>query len=289
MIGRAVAEALEDVRILPLRLFLRTPDVEATVPMLRGAWGAALHDLDPATFDDVFEGKTRGSRRTPSYLLRPAPLDVEPRPALEWLVFGDAIERWPSLISAWREAARRGLGSRRWPFFIDAAHRLEARGATAFLGSSEATTVGALVRDDTAVAHDRMSLSFEAPLRILRNGQLIERPTLTDLVASALRRIDLLRSGGEPLAGDLRQALLDEARSCEGKPWVGSRLDLERYSARQQREIEVRGVSGRLDVAAPPPPLDQLLRACTWIHLGKGTTIGLGAVRIETWQRPRSA
>lgn len=280
-LARAVAGALDDVRILPLRLYLRTPGIEATVSTLRGVWGAALHDLDPAAFDEVFEGNGQGNRRTPPYVLRPAPAHVEPRPALEWAVFGEAIDRWPILAAAWREAGRRGLGRRRSPFFIDAAHRLEADGATAFLGAGEATTVGALVRDGHASSGERVSLVFDAPLRILREGQLIESPTLADLVASALRRVDLLRSGGEPIARDARQALLDEARSCEAQAWVGSRLDLERYSARQQREIELYGVSGRLNVGGLPTAIDSLIRACAWMHIGKGTTIGLGALRIE--------
>ena len=46
---------LNQIAILPRRLLLHTPDVYATVPILRGVWGAALHDLAPDVYAAVFE------------------------------------------------------------------------------------------------------------------------------------------------------------------------------------------------------------------------------------------
>ena len=51
--SRCVA-LLNSIRILPRRIVLETPGVHATVPMLRGVWGAALHDLDPTAYAAVF-------------------------------------------------------------------------------------------------------------------------------------------------------------------------------------------------------------------------------------------
>ena len=43
---RQLRDLLGEVVILPRRLSLTTRGVNATVPLLRGVWGAALHGLD---------------------------------------------------------------------------------------------------------------------------------------------------------------------------------------------------------------------------------------------------
>jgi hypothetical protein len=66
------------------------------------------------------------------------------------------------------------------------------------------------------------------------------------------------------------------------EPWQGQRFDLQRYSARQDREFQVHGVCGCLDLPEGPGPLWPLLAALQWIHLGKSTIVGLGQLQIET-------
>ncbi|MBN2140884.1 MAG: hypothetical protein JW718_07740 [Desulfovibrionaceae bacterium] len=55
-IAHQLKDILADLNILPRRLSLRTPGVQATVPMLRGVFGAALHDLEPDAYAEVFIG-----------------------------------------------------------------------------------------------------------------------------------------------------------------------------------------------------------------------------------------
>ncbi len=84
-IATGLEAVLSQVVIRPRRLRLETPGVAATVPMLRGVWGAALHGLDSEVWQTVFEGRGTGSLRTPGYVLRPAPSDPETAPAIEWV------------------------------------------------------------------------------------------------------------------------------------------------------------------------------------------------------------
>jgi DNA-binding CsgD family transcriptional regulator len=104
----ALADALGGIPIRAWRLHLDTPGVQATVPMLRGVWGAALRELSPRLYDEVFDP---GPHAVPRYLLRPALADAEPAPAAEFLLFmrpdpdADAIIR-----TAWQTALARGLG-----------------------------------------------------------------------------------------------------------------------------------------------------------------------------------
>ena len=91
---------LAEIAILPRRLLLETPDVQATVPLLRGVWGAALHDLDPRVFATVFETPDSAAF-PPTYVLRPAPPDPKLAPAIDFTLFAAAIEHDAVLMRAW--------------------------------------------------------------------------------------------------------------------------------------------------------------------------------------------
>src|SRR5436190_859080 len=51
-------------------------------------------------------------------------------------------------------------------------------------------------------------------------------------------------------------------------------------AARRQAEVELRGVSGCLDLPEGAGELWPLLAAAMWLHLGKGTTLGLGELQV---------
>ena len=53
-----------------------------------------------------------------------------------------------------------------------------------------------------------------------------------------------------------------------------------RYSGSQKAEVELRGVAGSLALPARPSPISPLLAAAAWIHIGKGTVMGLGQLKI---------
>jgi hypothetical protein len=80
---------------------------------------------------------------------------------------------------------------------------------------------------------------------------------------------------------EMQPGILEQARAVRTAPWVGQRLDLVRYSGRQKRELEMRGVTGYLDLPDGPGQLWPLLAASQWLHIGKGTVAGMGQVMIE--------
>jgi hypothetical protein len=53
-----------------------------------------------------------------------------------------------------------------------------------------------------------------------------------------------------------------------------------RYSGRQRQELEFHGVTGELPLPAGPGPFADLLAAALWLHLGKGTVMGLGQMVV---------
>ena len=263
---------------------LDTPGVYATAPMLRGVWGSALRSLDEEAYRDVFEGGGNGIK-TPRYVIRPAtPYAQEPddSPAVDWLLFGD-LARWEGVLrQAWQVAGERGLGRERLPFSIERWREYRPNGSLS--GPNEQAGFGwALSEAEWPLSHDSpCRLRFRAPLRLLRQGALIQAPTLADLVVAATRRLEGLLSEADGLAvRQIRTDLVEAARHASSGSWRGQRLDLLRWSGRQRRELEIRGVSGELDLPSGPGPVGELLAAAQWLHLGKATTVGLGQLSVE--------
>lgn len=275
---------LEEIRILPRRLSLATPGVQATLPMLRGVWGAALHDLDPEAYRVVFEGGGYLNERTPTFVLRPAPPDPEDAPALEWVLIGKGLAHDDSLLRAWDVASGMGLGPKRSRFLIRAMRPYGPSGQ--LLPPSRETLPWLLSRSTWPLPgppeRGPCRLSFPAPLRLIRRHRLIDRPALPDLVVAALRRLrPFLPERARQNLTDLEPGLLDLARRLPAAPWEGRRLDLVRYSGRQKQELEMRGVAGRLDLPEGPGELWPLFAAAQWLHLGKGTAVGMGQLLVE--------
>lgn len=282
-IEKRLAALLDRIPIRARRFAFGIDSDEATLPMLRGTWGAALHDLDAAAYAAVFEGRSAASSSLPAYLLRPSPPDCATA-SVDWIVWGAGLNHESALIRAWETAARRGLGSARRPFTIlnVAALGPMMDGPPAqeipLNHQPDAWTLG---RASWPIKAHRASapcrIIFESPLRLLRGGKLIAQPTYTDLVIAAWRRVEAL--AGAVQAEEmrtLRSEVIDIARAKPAVPWVGRSYDLRRYSAAQDRDLELRGVQGMLDLPEGPGEIWPLLAAAQWIHIGKGTVFGLG-------------
>jgi hypothetical protein len=277
MLADDLLPLLRRLAVLPRLLVLDTPGVRASVPMLRGVWGAALHGLDPEAYAAVFAPPTPN---TPvGYLLRPAPPGPHDAPGLHWFLFGDACRREEVLRRAWDVASGMGLGPQRRRWFVRRWTTLGPDGQES--GDSRPWTLDAVRWPLAPDAPCR--LHFPAPLRLLRRGRLLEQPTLADLAVAAGRRIAaLLPEADRPCWEALAPAILALARGRPAGPWQGARLDLVRWSARQQSDVDLHGLSGVLPLPAGPGDLWPLLAAASWLHLGKGSAIGLGQLCILT-------
>jgi len=265
--------ALQAVTVRAWRMWLATGDEGPTVPMLRGVWGKALREVSIDAYREVFEGADGG---VPRYVLRPAGPEVEPKPALELLLFTAGDQ---AVWAAWERACQLGPGKQRQPFSIRRACPLAwdgtvlepARRQPGFHPRGLPTLEG---------NEDRpCRLRFQTPLRILRDDRLIETPAPADLAIAAVRRLRGLTGAG-PL-WDRRHEWTELASRVLANPWKGARFDFQRWSGSQQEEITLRGVAGHLDLPEGPGPLAPLLAAAEWLHLGKATVMGLGQLQIE--------
>ncbi len=271
---------LDHIIVLPCRMQLDTRAVTATVPMLRGVWGKAIHELFPELYGRVFDvGSSPGSIAvSPPYIVRAAPPFPEWVPAVEVILIAEAIEYRDELHKCWVYASREGLGKSREPFEIRRREVVLADESTAIDGCA------------WALSHSRWPLPadapcrlvFPVPLRLRRRGRLIESPTLADLVASLNRRLaGYLPERYRPFWLQLGRQFLEIARATPQQAWVGDRLDLVRYSGRQKSELDLHGVTGALRLPHGPGPLLPLLAAAQWLHIGKNTVMGMGQLMVE--------
>jgi len=124
-------------------------------------------------------------------------------------------------------------------------------------------------------------LSFGAPLRLTGRGRLVTRPTYPDIAVAALRRISTFCERASGIAyRDLVRTIRAEASYLPAVPWCGERRDLVRWSGAQEREIDLFGVVGYLDLPEGPGQIWPILAAARWTHIGKGTVFGLGQPEI---------
>ncbi|MEQ8693943.1 MAG: CRISPR system precrRNA processing endoribonuclease RAMP protein Cas6 [Gammaproteobacteria bacterium] len=270
----AVLERAASVEVSAWRLSLDTGSVATTVPMIRGVWGKALHRLCGDSYARVFEG-AGSTPRLPRYIVRA----VVPRPqeqtAIEVLYFDlDAKER-ESMLRAWDMASGMGLGPEREPFVVTAREPLApspglATGAPWTLEQA-AGRIG---------SRDAVSIVFDQPLRIVREGKLVDAMTLPLLADAALRRLLALSTARSSedwgLLRGLRSLRIDDGA------WSGGPQDLVRYSGSQRREVELRGVVGRLELPRGTGTIISLMEVAAWLHLGKGTVFGMGRPLIRT-------
>jgi hypothetical protein len=130
-------------------------------------------------------------------------------------------------------------------------------------------------------------LRLDTPLRLKRHGHLVGPVQLDaqDLSRNLCAPLGLLAThhGGDPHAFDWGR-LRTCAQTVEIKKDPSLRWhDWARYSGRQKETMKMGGLLGDLQLRGPelaafrPAPSHS-----QWVHLGKGTSFGLGAYRIES-------
>jgi hypothetical protein len=125
-------------------------------------------------------------------------------------------------------------------------------------------------------------LEFLTPLRMRTGGIYNRKPSFPEITQTLLRRIHLLRA----LYGDgmvdtgwtaplLKAA--DNARVLQAEWRV---FEWDRNSGRQGRRVEMDGVLGSMRVQGELTELARWFRLGEWVHMGNGTSMGLGRYRL---------
>ncbi|MFQ3582855.1 MAG: CRISPR system precrRNA processing endoribonuclease RAMP protein Cas6 [Chloracidobacterium sp.] len=185
------------------------------------------------------------------------------------------------VIEAVSEMARAGLGRDRVRFRLTEVQPLDAAGGPAAGVRPLAELVAARVAALTPMG--RVRVRFESPTRIRVRGDLQADITFGVLARNLLRRLVLLsevHGDGHP-AWDVRLALAAaDAVQTEHRRlrW----LDWARWSSRQQQRLRLGGLLGEVVFGGGDLGwFATLLAVGEHLHIGTGTSMGLGRMRVE--------
>ncbi len=206
--------------------------------------------------------------------------------AFETVLLGPATQRVPYLIFAVNEMAGQGLGMERSPFQLAAVTEREGqplydgeRGQ--LLREPEPLNLGEILQPQAPAS---VRVVLETPLRVKAGGSLLAREIeAADFLCLAGRRLGaLIRFHGHDPAGgfDFRSRMEKEAL-----PELRDRhlrwRDLSRYSNRQKSSLKIGGLTGHFTLRGNLQPWWGILQAVELVHLGKGTIMGLGQIRLQ--------
>ncbi len=308
--------ALDRLRILPLvvearaRAPIALPAFSGST--LRGAFGRALKDAvcvtshrecdacrvaDDCAFPAIFEHAVAHPYgiHPPAATAGFAPGD---RFSFDVTLIGRATEWMPAVVDAAARMGERGLGVSRGAFDVTRVTAAAPAGAPlviaegeplAFVRTARAATFApsAFLPMVEAARSPRFAIELVTPARLVEDGAVVESPSFASIIRALLRRAATLLREHEGVPLDLTAADRAALRACAARvSTVASdleRVDQVRFSARQHRTMNLFGVRGTIAFeveGGDAAPLLPLLALGAAIGVGKGTTFGLGRMRV---------
>lgn len=136
---------------------------------------------------------------------------------------------------------------------------------------------------DTAEPDMNIHLLFQTPARMQSDRRLAAELPFSLLVRNLLRRIGLLyyfHCGGSEPAWNV-QEMIAAASAVSVQSDKLKWHDWERYSSRQKTAMKLGGLVGDVAYAGKIGPFLPLLKAGEVLHVGKGTSFGLGKYVLQ--------
>jgi len=141
-------------------------------------------------------------------------------------------------------------------------------------------TVSALLPNKTEKL-EKINIGLITPTRIKHNGKLIAELPFTVLMRSLIRRIhflDLFHGSGKGIE-DYKE-LIEKSQKVTVSRSDLHWTDWERYSTRQKVKMKLGGVVGNVSYEGNLTPFLPYLHFGQIVHVGKGTSFGLGRYEI---------
>ncbi len=283
--------------------------------MLRGAFGHALLALAPLPHTDgkpcalsatcpycqVFASPPLPAHSLQKFSQMPQPYVVEPpmggaqrlQPGQTFsfgmVLVGRALAQLPTIVLAWERALRMGLGVQQSRCTL---LTVQQEGADAPLWHvGQASTPAPLQPHPplpaAATLAGHATLHFDTPLRLQIQGKPARTAaelTARTLLITLARRWQLLQDvhlGAHAPQQDFA-ALVEQAQAIALHAPDMHWMDWGRYSQRQQQEMKLGGLLGRMQLQGELAPFAELLHWGQWLHVGKNTSFGLGGYRLAT-------
>lgn len=128
-----------------------------------------------------------------------------------------------------------------------------------------------------------LTLNFLTPTRIIYNSHLAFDLEFHLLIRQLLRRISMLlyfHCGIDLSTLDFK-GIIEKSKDVIVKQKSLKWYDWERYSFRQDTRMKMGGFIGEITFEGNIEPFMPLIKACEMLHVGKGTSFGLGKYVIQ--------
>ena len=253
------------------------------------------------------------------YIAAPHPFILEPPPekrrgyktgdeiSFGLILIGKAIDYLPYFVYAFDELGRIGIGKGRAKYELKTVKCennpvIPAKAGIQTIYESETKTLNPFVystlnlesdillpqatcRGGNPESHDHetLTLHFLTPTRIHYDKHLTIDLEFHILIRNLLRRLSLLyyfHCEGDPSGWDFK-GIIDKAKDIKVIKRDLKWYDWERYSARQDTRMKMGGFVGEITFEGDIEPFMHLIKAGEILHVGKGTSFGLGKYEIK--------
>ncbi|MEO0005062.1 MAG: CRISPR system precrRNA processing endoribonuclease RAMP protein Cas6 [candidate division WOR-3 bacterium] len=198
------------------------------------------------------------------------------------ILIGKSLNYLPYFIYAFEKLAEQGLGRPRTKFQLHGVYQnnrlIYDPKKSAIVQEIKPETLSLQRTDEKA---KEVKVNFLTPTRIIYQGKISRRPQFHILTRSLLRRLWLLSYfHDQPMEIDHKN-LIAQAEKVRLKDALLAGDEWSHFSRRQQRLIQREGVTGWLIYQGEIAPFLPYLRAGEILHIGKGTSFGMGKIKLE--------
>lgn len=207
--------------------------------------------------------------------------------SLDVVLFGHGQRYFPYIVHALQTAGKDGIGKHRQPFILQKIDEID------FHGMPQSVYLdGTLQPQRTAYAPAlpqmplHIEITFHTPLRIKQDSKNIgaNQFNFGSLFSTLLRRISMISyfHTDTPLETNFAE-LTAQAKTISLHSQNLKWFDWTRYSSRQQTEMNMGGLVGTIELNMQGlEAFWPYLWLGQWTHIGKGTSMGMGAYSIAT-------
>lgn len=206
-------------------------------------------------------------------------------------LFGHGQRFFPYIVHAMQTAGQNGIGGNRQPFLLKKIDAVDFHGQPVTVyQEGELRNQPPLQIPPLPEMPEKISITFHSPVRIKQDNKNLTAAHFNfgALFGALLRRISMIRyfHTDTPLETDyarLAAAAKNVQFSEQNLRWY----DWTRYSSRQQTEMQMGGLLGTVNLEMKGlEDFWPYLWLGQWTHVGKGTSMGMGAYTIEPVSLP---
>ncbi|MBN1271067.1 MAG: CRISPR system precrRNA processing endoribonuclease RAMP protein Cas6 [Candidatus Aminicenantes bacterium] len=204
------------------------------------------------------------------------------------ILLGRAVEYLPLIIRSFLLLGNYGIGQKNGKYRLEIVRTgkekiYQAGQENINKFSTEKLCITPNGIDVKSASQSEIDINFITQTHIIYREKSSDHPEFHMVIRNLLRRISLIsyfHCGGLRLPWDFK-IIIKEAEKIKIKSSNLIWKNTERYSYRQQKEIPISGVTGAVKYQGNIPPFLSLLKAGELLHIGKGTSMGLGKIKIK--------